>query len=67
MTDMLTKICNEICRTEFFGFLKDRGREFHTVGPKTEKDPFPRVPRQKRGTVCREVSRERSVLDGWYG
>ena len=33
--------------------------------PKTEKD-LPKVSRQKRGTESKEVSRERSVLDGWY-
>ena len=31
------------------------------MGPKTEKDLFPKVSREKRGTVSNEVSRERSV------
>ena len=31
---------------------------------KTEKDLFPKVSREKRGTVSNEVSRERSVLEG---
>ena len=48
-------------------FLRDRGREFQTVGPKTEKDLFPKVSREKRGTVSNEVSREGSVLEGQYG
>ena len=34
------------------------------MGPKTEKDLLPKVSRQKPGTESREVSRERSVLDG---
>ena len=33
-----------------------------SVGPKTEKDLFPKVSREKRGAVSNEVSRERSVL-----
>ena len=37
------------------------------MGPKTEKDLLPHVSRQKRGTESREVSRQRSVLDDWYG
>ena len=37
------------------------------MGPKTEKDLFPKVSREKRGTVSNEVSRERSVLEGQYG
>ena len=37
------------------------------MGPRTENDLRPKVSRQKRGTENREVSRERSVLDGWYG
>ena len=48
-------------------FLRDSGSEFQTVGPKTEKDLFPKVSREKRGTVSNEVSRERSVLEGQYG
>ena len=42
---------------------------FQTVDPKTEKDlfQFPKVAREKRGTVSREVSREHSVLKGQYG
>ena len=31
------------------------------MGPKTEKDLFPKVSREKRGTVSREVSRERQM------
>ena len=46
--------------------MRDRGREFRTVGPKTEKDLFPKVSRENRGTVSSEVSRERKVLAGWY-
>ena len=46
-------------------FLGDRRREFQTVGPNTEKDLLPNVSRKNRGTVKREVSRERSVLEGW--
>ena len=38
-------------------FLRDKGREFQTVGPKTEKDLLPKVSRQKRGTENRDVSR----------
>ena len=34
------------------------------MGPKTEKDLLPKVSRQKREFVSREVLRERSVLDG---
>ena len=48
-------------------FLRDSGSEFQTVGPKTEKDLFPKVSREKRGTVSSEASRERSVLEGQYG
>ena len=33
------------------------------MGPKTEKDILPKVEREKRGTVSKEVSRERNVLD----
>ena len=47
-------------------FLRGKGKEFQTVGPKTEKDLRPKVSRQKRGTESREVSRERSILGGWY-
>ena len=36
------------------------------LGPKTEKDLLPKVSRQKRGTESKEVSIERSILDGWY-
>ena len=32
-----------------------------------QKDLFPKVSREKRGTVSREVSRERSFLEGQYG
>ena len=53
------------CETQCF-FLRDSGREFQTVGPKTEKDLFPKVSRENRGTVSREVSRERSALEGYY-
>ena len=48
-------------------FLRDSCRQFRTVRPKTEKDFFPKVSREKQGTVSREVSRERSVLEGQYG
>ena len=34
---------------------------------KTVKDLFPKVSKEKRGTVSREVYRERSVLMGQYG
>ena len=44
-------------------FLRDSGSEFQTVGPKTEKDLFPKVSKEKLGTVSREVSRERSALE----
>ena len=37
------------------------------MGPKTGKDFLPKVSREKRGTVSKEVSRERSVLEGQYG
>ena len=47
--------------------LSDSGKEFQTVGPKTEKDLFPKVSRQTRGSVSREVARERGVLEGQYG
>ena len=47
--------------------MRDKVREFQTVGPKAEKDLLPEVSRQKQGTESSEVSRERSVLDGWYG
>ena len=47
-------------------FLRDSGSEFQTVGPKTEKDLLLNVSREKRGTVSREVSRERSILEGQY-
>ena len=43
-------------------FPTNSGWEFQTVGPKTEKDLFPKVSREKRGTVSREASREGSVL-----
>ena len=36
------------------------------MGPKTDKNLLPKVSREKRGTVSREVSRERSVLEGQY-
>ena len=29
------------------GFLRESGSEFQTVGPKTEKDLFPKVSREK--------------------
>ena len=45
----------------------DGGRAFQTVDPKREKEFFPKVSREKRGTVSGEVSRERSVLEGQYG
>ena len=48
-------------------FLRDSGSEFQTVGPKTEKDLFPKVSREKRGTLSNEVPRERCVLEGQYG
>ena len=48
-------------------FSEDRGNEFQAVGPKTEKDLFPKVSREKRETVSNEVSREHSVLEGQYG
>ena len=54
------KSCKTLCFSEI-------GSEFQTVGPKTEKDLFPKVSREKRGTVSNEVSRERSVLEGQYG
>ena len=44
--------------------LGDSGREIQTAGP---KHPFPKVSSEKRGTVRKEVSRERNVLDGEYG
>ena len=53
------------CKTLFF--LRDSGSEFQTVGPKTEKDLFPKVSREKRGTVSNDVSREHRVLEGQYG
>ena len=62
---MSLKLLFVSCKT--LRFLSDSGSEFQTVGPKTEKDLFPKVSREKRGTVSREVSRERSVLEGWYG
>ena len=34
------------------------------MGPKTEKGLFPKVSREKLGTVSNEVSRERTVLEG---
>ena len=37
------------------------------MGPKTEKDLLPKVSREKQGTVSREVSIERNVLEGQYG
>ena len=37
------------------------------MGPKAEKDLFPKVSREKRETVSHEVSSERSVLEGQYG
>ena len=37
------------------------------MGPKTEKDLFPKVSIEKQGIVSREFSRERSVLEGQYG
>ena len=33
------------------------------MGSKTKKDIFPKVSMEKLGTVSREVSRERSVLE----
>ena len=36
-------------------FLRDSGSEFQTVGPKTEKDLFQKVSREKRGTVSSEL------------
>ena len=45
----------------------DSGSEFQTVGPNPEKDLFPKVSREKRGTVSNGASRERSVLEGQYG
>ena len=45
----------------------DSGSEFQTMGPKTEKDFFLKVSREKRGTVSDEVTRQRSVLEGQYG
>ena len=53
------------CKT--LRFLRDSGSEFQTAGPKTEKDLYSKVSREKRGTVNREVSRERNVLEGQYG
>ena len=55
------KSCKTLC------FSRDSVSEFKTVGPKTEKNLFPKVPRKKLGTVSREVSKERSVLEGQYG
>ena len=63
---MCHKFLFKSCKTLRF-FLRDSGSEFQTVGPKTEKDLFPKVSREKRGTVSNEVSRERSVLEGQYG
>ena len=34
------------------------------MGPKTEKYLFPKVSREKRGTVSRELSGECNVLEG---
>ena len=48
-------------------FLRDKGREFQTLEPKTETDFLSKVSRQKRGTESKEVLRERSVLYGWHG
>ena len=45
-------------------FLRESGREFHTVGPETEKDFFPKVFREKRGTVKSKESEERSIQEG---
>ena len=42
--------------------LRDSGSEFQTV-----KDLLPKVSREKRGTVSKAVSRERSVLEEQYG
>ena len=36
-------------------FVRDSGTGFKIVGPKTETDLFPKVSREKRGTVSREV------------
>ena len=36
-------------------FLRDSTRKFRTVCPKTEKDLYPNVSREERGTVSREV------------
>ena len=55
------KSCKTLC------FSEGSGSESQTVGLKTEKDLFPKVSREKRGTVSNEVSRERSVLEGQYG
>ena len=59
---MSLKFRFESCKT--LCFLRNNGSEFQTVGPKTEKGLFPKVSREKQGTVSREVSREHSVLEG---
>ena len=38
-----------------------------TVVRKIETVLFPKVSREKRGTVSRDVSNENSVLEGLYG
>ena len=45
--------------------LSDSGREFQTESPETEKDLFPVVSREKRGTVSKEslASETDSVLE----
>ena len=64
---MSLKFRFKIVKHCLFVFLRDSGSEFQTVGPKTEKDFFPKVLREKRGNVSREMSRERSALEGQYG
>ena len=51
-------------KTHAYKTLKTAGVQIiiQTVGPKTGKDLFPKVSREKRGTVSNEVSRERSLV-----
>ena len=51
-------------KSETLCFSEELRPGFQTVGPKTEKFLFLKVSREKRGTVSRDVSRERSVLEG---
>ena len=64
---MSLKFCFKSCKTLHFSEAIDSGSKFQTVGPKTEKDLFPKVLREKRGTASNEVSRERNVPEGQFG